>query len=219
MFGHRMCFYVVHRAYTKRCVFMSLDKALGDKYSPCWCCSNTTALRSPTLPQLTRPGSDGDDTSLPHTTPSLVYDFHRWLHNQQGRERCWTPTHISSHRGRAHITQPPRSQSLSLQQNTAHSDTEIFPGFLSTDLRLTVSELREMSRSPVKGTVEISHNVSKWKPRVWLAVSGKWAGGRSLNYSREYNCLLQSFNQWQLTFCATSCRNLKTTRLQWRFVG
>lgn len=76
-----------------------LDKAWGDKYSLCRCCSNTTALWSPMLPQLTRPGSDGDDTSLPHTTPSLVYDFHRWLHNQQDWERYWTPTHKSSHRG------------------------------------------------------------------------------------------------------------------------
>lgn len=172
MFGHRTFFYVIHGALC----FMSLDKALGDKYSLCWCCCTTTALWSPTLPQLTRPGSDGDDTSLPHTTPSLVYDFHRWLRNRQDWERCYTPTHASSHRSRAHITRPPRS--LCCIHNTAHNNAEIFPGFLLPDLHLTLSGLGEMSRSPVKGSVEISHNVSKWKPAVCLlALSGRWAEG------------------------------------------
>lgn len=119
----------------------ALDKALRDKYSLSWCCTNTMVLWSPTLPQLTRPGSDGDDTSLPHTTPSLVYDFHRWLHNHQDQVRYWTPTHISSHRDSTHITQPPSLLSLSLcVKNTAHNNTELFPGFLLPDLHLTLSE-------------------------------------------------------------------------------
>lgn len=53
---------------TQRLCRTSLDKAVRDKFSLHGCCCTTTALCSPTLPLLTRPGSDGDDTSLPHAT-------------------------------------------------------------------------------------------------------------------------------------------------------
>lgn len=87
--------------------------------------------------------------------------------------------HTDPPTGAAHTSHKLLAHTLSrCIQNTAHNNTEIFPGFLLPDLHLTLSALGEMSRSPVKGSVAISHNVSKWKPCVWLAVSGKWEVGR-----------------------------------------
>lgn len=157
--------------------FMSLDKALWDKYSLCCCCCRTTALWSPTLPPLTRPGSDGDDTSLPHTThPSSMTSIACYTTGRT--ESVARHPHTYPPTGAAHTSHSLLTRSRCIQK-TAHYSGEIFPGFLLPDVYLTLSERGEMSRSPVKGSVEISYNLSKWKQAVWLALSGRWAGGRN----------------------------------------
>lgn len=45
-------------------------------------------------------------------------------------------------------------------ENTTHNNNKIIPVFRLPDLHLALSELGEMSRSPVTGVVEISNNVS-----------------------------------------------------------
>lgn len=62
-----------------------------------------------------------------------------------------------------------------------------------------------MSRSPVKGSEQISHNVGKWKPGVWLAVSGQ-----GMEPERDERLQLSSFLLLQNT-------QLMTADTLWQF--
>lgn len=85
-------------------------------------------------------------------------------------------THPPTGAAHTHIVHSPCS--LSLHPEYTQNNAEIFPGFLLPAVHLT---LGKKSRSLDKGSVEITHNVSKWKSAVWL-----WEG---VGKGNEYNKL------------------------------
>lgn len=143
---------------TQRLRLAFLDKAVRDKFSLHGCCCSTTALCSPTLPLLTRPGSDGDDTSLPHTThPSSTTSIAGYTtgrtESAAGRPRAHPPT------GAARSALPPRAR------RTRRMSPARF---------LLPVGRSETSRSPVKGAEEVS-NVWRRNSAVWLPLGGGYS--------------------------------------------
>lgn len=184
LFGHRTFYY--SQGLHKMLCFMSYNALLQTKH---WetniACAAVAATPRPSEVQRFHSWHDLGVMGMTHPShtpphPSSMTCIARYTTSRT--ESATGHPHTDPPTGAAHASHKLLAHALSrCIQNTAHNNTEIFPGFLLPDLHLTLSALGEMSRSPVKGSVDISHNVSKWKPCVWLAVSGKWAGGRDLN--------------------------------------
>lgn len=117
----------------KALCFMSLDKALGDKYSLCCCCSNTTAsevqrfhcwhdlgVMGMTHPSHTPPHPSSMTSIAGYTTSRTE--------SAAGHPRTYPPT------GATHTSHSLLARALShCIQNAAQNNTGIFPGFLSPD--------------------------------------------------------------------------------------
>lgn len=122
-----------------------------------------TPRPSQTHPQLTRPGSDGDDTSLPHTTPSMT----SIAGYTTGRTGSATGHPQILPRGGGGDTARASHSLLLLHPEHCTKQCRVTPRVSAAWFILTtVRAGRDVYRSAVKGRARISHDVGKWKPGV-----------------------------------------------------